>query len=126
MTLLGLAIFSIVGVFCRYGIDRFFPVSSPQAFPWHTFTINTVGSFLIGIIFVLASEKGILSDPWRLVLTTGFIGSFTTFSAFSIQNYLLIQEGRVGLAATYSVVSVLAGIFSVYIGVIASRMIVTG
>lgn len=121
MTYVGLAAFSILGVFCRYTVDQLFPISSPQTFPWHTFAINVAGSFLIGCIFVVASEKNLLNESWRLVVTTGFLGSFTTFSAFSIQNFLLIQDGRIGLAAVYSLGSIIAGIGATFVGIILCR-----
>lgn len=124
MPFAGLAIAAVVGVFLRYGIDSFVPISSPQTFPWHTFAINVIGSFLIGGLYVLASEKALMNESWRLILTTGFLGSFTTFSAFSIQNVLLIQDGRIGLAAVYSLGSVLAGIGAAFVAIVSIRWIV--
>lgn len=124
MILIGLSVSAILGVFLRYGIDSFFPITSPQIFPWHTFGINIVGSFLIGVVYVLASEKGIMGESWRLILTTGFLGSFTTFSAFSLQNLLLIQDGKLMLALTYSAGSVLVGLGAAFAAVLISRMMV--
>lgn len=124
MTLVGLALFSVLGTFLRYTVDRFFSISSPESFPWNTFTINVAGSFLIGCVFILASEKGILSETWGLILITGFLGSFTTFSAFSMQNYLLIQNGRIDLAAIYSASSVLVGLSAVFLGTTCGRFLI--
>jgi len=118
---MGLAVSAILGVFLRYGIDSYFPVSSPLTFPWHTLGINVLGSFMIGVLFVLASEKGLIGENLRLILTTGLLGSFTTFSAFSIQNVLLIQEGRWGLAILYAVASVVAAIAATFCAVTLSR-----
>ena len=123
MTVIGLAIFGTLGVLSRYYIDKHFEYATPTIFPWHTFTINVLGSFLIGVIYILASERTLISEPWRLILTTGFLGAFTTFSAFSIQNFLLIEDGRLGLAVIYSSTSVIAAIFGTWIGVTITRLI---
>lgn len=120
---LGLAFASILGVFCRYGIDRLFPFSSTQMFPWSTFFINIIGSFLIGLVFFISVEKGLISESVKLILMTGFLGSFTTFSAFSLQNFLLIQQGHLALAGFYSVSSVLAGISATFAGFSIGRLI---
>jgi CrcB protein len=118
---LGIAIFASLGALCRYGIDLLLPTPSAQAFPWHTFIVNMLGSFVIGAIYVLASEKSIINDSWRVILTTGLLGSFTTFSAFSLQNLILIQEGRIAMAAAYSASSWAVGITAVFLGVLAMR-----
>jgi len=124
MIWLGLAAFGILGVFCRYLIDLNIGVNHLHGFPLHTFLINLGGSFLIGVIYVLTSEKMMISESWRLVITTGFLGAFTTFSAFSLQNFLLIQEGKPLLAGLYSLASVVAGTSGVFLAIIIVRKLI--
>ena len=118
---LGIAIFASIGALCRYGADLLLPASSPQAFPWHTFVVNILGSFAMGVIYFFAAEKALISESWKVILTTGLLGSFTTFSAFSMQNVILIQEGRWVTAGLYSASSWLFGIVAVLIAITAMR-----
>jgi CrcB protein len=69
--------------------------------PWGTLLVNTVGSFAIGVLFVLIVEKELLHADWRGVLMVGFLGAFTTFSTFSLETIALIEAGRVGIAMAY-------------------------
>ncbi len=69
--------------------------------PWGTLLVNTVGSFAIGVIFVLIIEKELIHADWRGVLMVGFLGAFTTFSTFSLETIALIEAGRVGMALAY-------------------------
>jgi CrcB protein len=76
------------------------------AFPYHTLTVNIIGSLVMGLVagnFALKTDPG---QDWRLFLTTGIIGGFTTFSAFSLDTVLLYQRGEAALAALYVLASV--------------------
>ncbi len=94
------------------------PVAS---FPVATFTANIAGCFFVGLFIVLI-EKGALSNPaWRFLLITGFCGGYTTFSAFSAENLLLLQRGDYGLAAIYITASILLGLTAVWLGVLLGK-----
>ena len=69
--------------------------------PWGTLLVNTVGSFAIGVMFVLIIEKELIHADWRGVLMVGFLGAFTTFSTFSLETIALIEAGRIGIALAY-------------------------
>lgn len=71
--------------------------------PYGTFTVNIVGSFTIGLIVGYFALKANASQAWLLFLTTGVLGGFTTFSAFSLDVALLYERGQLGLAALYLV-----------------------
>ena len=68
------------------------------AFPWGTFAVNALGSFLLGFLFVWLIERSTISELMRLALTVGFLGAFTTFSTDSLESIRLLQEGALALA----------------------------
>jgi fluoride exporter len=95
------------------------------AFPWGTLTVNVVGSLLMGglagWLTFRAGESW--SQPARLFLTTGILGGFTTFSAFSLDAVLIWERGEPGLAGTYVVASVLLSIAALAAGLALVRAI---
>ena len=87
----------------------------PYNFPWATFTVNIVGSFLIGMFYALSARFNLATDI-RLLLTTGLCGGFTTFSAFSLDAALLVERHAYGLAAAYVAVSVAVSLAALFAG----------
>ncbi len=85
-------------------------------FPLGTFVVNIVGSLLIGILFGLAEQKGVLSPSASAVLITGFCGGFTTFSTFADDMFLLLQKGQFWLFVSYMVLSLVVGVLLVWAG----------
>jgi CrcB protein len=84
-------------------------------FPFGTFIVNVTGSLVMGLIAGWFALRGDASQSWRLFLTTGILGGYTTFSSFSLDAALLYERGAVGLAALYvaaSVVLSIAGLFA--------------
>ncbi len=85
------------------------------AFPYGTFIINITGSIVMGLIAGYLAFKGEASQPWRLLLMTGVLGGYTTFSAFSLDAVLLYERGEIALALFYVLGSVafsIAGLFA--------------
>jgi CrcB protein len=110
-----------IGSVARWGtavlfVDRF----GAQVWPWPTFIVNLVGSFLIGLVFALAAG-GTVSPTARLFLITGIIGGFTTFSAFSLELATSIEAGRGGIALAYALASVGIGLVATFGGIAAGR-----
>ena len=97
----------------RHGVNVLMARLFGTGFPLGTFTVNVVGCFLMGLIAGFFAFRGHLPQEARLFLTTGILGGFTTFSAFSLDAALLWERGEGGLAALYvaaSVVLTLAGV----------------
>jgi CrcB protein len=84
--------------------------------PIGTLIVNILGSFIIGIIAGLPIRYNWLSSDFKLFLMIGVCGGFTTFSSFSNENYVLMQNGEYGIAFTYSILSVILGIGAVVFG----------
>ncbi|MDR1698721.1 MAG: fluoride efflux transporter CrcB [Prevotellaceae bacterium] len=90
-------------------------------FPIATFTVNIAGCLLAGLLIGLI-DKGTLANPgWRFLLITGFCGGYTTFSAFSAENLLLLQRGDYGLAVIYITTSILLGLAAVWLGFLLGK-----
>lgn len=87
-----------------------------RTFPWPTLTVNIIGSFLIGIILAFSIREESFLYNWKLFLATGLCGGFTTFSAFSLENMTLLQNGKYGLAIFYIAASVILGIAAAFAG----------
>ena len=82
-----------VGAVCRFVLDGLLTSLSEADFPWPTVLINITGSLLLGLITGL-TVSGLLPEAWRLVLGTGFLGGYTTFSAASVDTARLLQQQR--------------------------------
>lgn len=113
----------MIGVLARYLTDKFLSQVFSSNFPISTFGINCLGSFLIGIIFVL-SESSFLSKETSLTLSVGLLGGFTTFSAFSIQTFQLFERKQIGIALTYLIASPAFGALAAGAGIAITRYFV--
>lgn len=87
----------------------------PYSFPWATFTVNILGSFLIGLFYTLSARFN-LSTEIRLLLTTGLCGGFTTFSTFSNDGLIMMKQGFYGMFFLYTLLSILLGIIAAFAG----------
>ena len=122
-TVVGIALAGSLGALARYGLEGVVGQHAPGAFPWGTFAVNVSGSFALGLIFTLLTERFAV-DPWlRSSLTIGFLGAYTTFSTFSLETYRLLADGARALAFANAVGSLAAGLVAVYLGVVAARAV---
>ncbi len=102
-----------IGSMLRYGGNL---LMGGRNFPYHTLIINIIGSLFIGIVFGLSVRNEAFGNNWKLFLATGICGGFTTFSAFSMENLLLLQNGKYFLAILYIILSIALGIAAAAIG----------
>jgi CrcB protein len=96
-------------------------MGATPGFPWATLTVNVAGSFAIGLAAGLAATT--MSDTVRLGLVVGFLGGFTTFSAFSAETVFLMRSGSAALGAVNVVGSVVAGLAAAWIGVLVGEAV---
>lgn len=108
----------LIGSIARYLVAIGLSAYATSAFPFATLLVNILGCFVIGLVFGLIDRGSTLSPEWRLFLTTGFCGGFTTFSTFSYESLRLMQDGEYIYLFVYVTVSLVAG-FAATFGAIA-------
>jgi fluoride exporter len=113
-----------LGAALRHGVNLFAARFAGTGFPYGTLFINIAGSLAMGLIAEYFALKAGLPQRWRLFLTTGILGGFTTFSAFSLEAALLYERGQIAGAAIYVVTSVLLAIGALFAGLAIVRILV--
>jgi CrcB protein len=106
-----------IGSVARYKLGGF-ALHHTQAwnFPMSTFGVNMIGCFAIGVLAALVEHHDLFSPSVRLLLFTGLLGGFTTFSAFSYEGVFLLRRGLFSVATSYVLLSVLGGLAAVFAG----------
>ena len=110
-----------IGAALRHGVNILVARLIGTSFPWSTLIENVSGSLVMGVLAGYFAFKGGVSQPWRLFLTTGILGGYTTFSAFSLDVALLYERGETGLAALYVLASVALAIGGLFVGLALVR-----
>jgi CrcB protein len=110
-----------LGAALRHGINLLSARVLGTAFPYATLFENVTGSLVMGLLAGYFAFKGDASQHWRLFLTTGILGGYTTFSTFSLDTALLYERGELGLAALYVVGSVALSIGGLFAGLAVMR-----
>jgi CrcB protein len=118
---LAIAAGAVLGANARYLVVLLAAERFGATFPYGTLLVNASGSLAIGFLLTLAAERLPLAPEWRLFATTGFLGSYTTFSAYTYETALLVREGAYVAAAVYVVGSVVAGLVGVFLGIAAAE-----
>ncbi|HEX9407286.1 MAG TPA: fluoride efflux transporter CrcB [Thermoanaerobaculia bacterium] len=109
------------GAVARYGVTLFVATFWKRDFPLATLLINVSGSLILGFFAALAAERAAIDPLWRLLIATGFVGAYTTFSTFEYETERLAESGALAWGIVNILTSVLAGFVAVRLGVILAR-----
>jgi CrcB protein len=112
-----------IGSVLRYWLSTAVHAAAGRSFPYGTLAVNVVGCLAMGFLFVLFLERLADSTVWRAGMLIGVLGGFTTFSAFSIETFNLIEQGEPVKALANIVVSVLLCVVATWVGVILGRQL---
>lgn len=112
-----------LGAIARYAVALWIGQKWGRVFPLGTLVINVSGSFLIGLIMPLFTERFMVNPQWRLFFAVGFLGAYTTFSTFEFETGGLIRDGEWTLATLNVVVSVLVGFMALKLGDIIAKSV---
>lgn len=123
MTTFAIALGGAFGAVTRFWLSVWTERLNSSAFPLGTFTVNVLGSFLIGVLFVVLLQRVDLDAGLRPLLVTGFLGAMTTFSSFSLDALLLFQQGHYNTALFYILGSVIVCLLAAFAGMQISRLL---
>ncbi len=112
---------AVFGANARYWLAYWLAQKIGASFPYGTMIVNISGSFLIGLIMALTTEKYLVDPRIRLFFTVGFLGAYTTFSTFTFESYNLFSRGQWLTGLTNLLTSTIIGIIAVGIGVYVGK-----
>lgn len=110
-----------IGTGARYLLSAWALEALGPGFPWGTFLVNAIGSFVLAVVLYAGLEAEALSPTLRLALGTGVMGGFTTYSTFSFETMRYLQEGSWGLASLYVATTVAVCLLACLAGWAAAR-----
>jgi fluoride exporter len=111
-----------LGSIARFMAVRSIDTRINSVFPYGTFVVNVIGSFILGFLMALLMRKAEVNEQWKFFLGAGFCGGFTTFSAFAWENINLLQGKMASTALLYIGVSIVGGLLAVACGAWLSRI----
>lgn len=121
MGYLAVAVGGAAGAMCRHAVNGAALRVMGPAFPWGTLAVNVLGSLVMGAAIALFARQLSVSNEIRLLIVTGFLGGFTTFSAFSLDTVALAESGQTGQAIVYVVLSVALSVGALIAGLALVR-----
>ena len=121
MHLLLIGLGGFAGAVARYALDGWVSARTGGSFPYGTLVVNLSGSLLIGFLFAVAIERGVLSAEVRGPLMIGFVGAYTTFSTLALESWRLAEDGAWVLAMANLGVSAVLGVAAVIAGLAIGR-----
>lgn len=121
--LIGLAVAGAFGALARYGLAGLLQRGEHISFPWGTLTVNVLGCFLFGLIWTLMQQRFLVSPETRAILLVGFLGSFTTFSAFLFETDQMLENAEWLMAGLNLAGELGLGLAAYLFGAFLGRMI---
>lgn len=119
--MLAIAAGASMGAVCRWWVVLLMQRWVGAGYPWATLVVNTLGSFVLGFLVIWFLDKTHLSDLLRLLLTVGFLSSFTTFSTFSVETIHLMEEGNLLLTLLHTIGSVVLCVAMAWLGMMLAK-----
>lgn len=113
-----------LGTIVRYHLDQWMQWKFGSNFPYGTLTVNVVGSFLLALLMCIALRTELVSPTTRLVLATGVLGGFTTYSTFNYETLRYLQQGSLRVGAFYMVITVLGCLTAGFLGWASGKLLV--
>ena len=112
-----------LGTTARFLTSRYFAAYFPSSFPYGTFVVNVLGCLLLGIIYGIAERGNFISSEWRMFLTVGFCGGFTTFSAFAAENIAMLRDTEYFNFFLYTGSSIFIGLLAIFAGIMITKIL---
>lgn len=123
MQIIAIAAGGAVGAVLRFWVSTGVYGLLGRGFPYGTLAVNVIGSWCMGLLFVLLVERSAVGPEWRAALMVGMLGAFTTFSTFSIETLNLMQEGALTKAFTNVAVSVVVCVGATWAGMVMGKQL---
>ena len=111
-----------LGTLARYALGNWVQQAHGTGFPWGTWVVNILGCMLFGVVWTLSEERGLFSADLRLVILTGFMGAFTTFSTYMFDTNQLLRGSQFGAAAANFFGQNLLGFGALLLGAALARI----
>jgi CrcB protein len=123
-TVVAVGFAGFVGALARYELEGLIADKTTGSFPWGTMFVNVTGSFVLGLLFALLVEGRVVVAPWlRTAAMVGLIGTYTTFSTFTLETVRLAEDGSYVLAGVNAMGSLAIGLVAVYAGIALGRVV---
>jgi CrcB protein len=116
-----IALFGAVGCLSRYALSGWVYQLLGRGFPYGTFAVNILGSFLIGLAMEFSIRSALIPPTLRVAFTIGFLGGLTTFSSFSFETFRLLEEGAFAIALVNVLASVITCLACTWLGIVVAR-----
>jgi CrcB protein len=123
MPLIMIGLGGFAGAVSRYLVDGFVAERTAGGFPWGTLVVNASGTFVLGLVFAMTTERAVLPAEIRGPLMIGYLGAYTTFSTYMLESWRLIEGGSWGYALANVGGSMAVGVVAVVAGLVIGRAI---